>query len=65
MEKKNKLKESKSKLENKKKSCFSYKRKKCEKVKRERCDLAHAENPFAKHFYSFCKKEIEKEEMKR
>ena len=42
----------------------TYKRKKCEKVKRERCDLAHAENKFAKHFYSFCKKELEKEELK-
>lgn len=39
----------------------SYKRKKCEKVKRERCDLAHAENKFARHFYSFCKKELEKD----
>lgn len=46
----------------------NYKRKKCEKVKRERCDLAHAENKFARHFYSFCKKELEKEsqaEMKK
>ena len=42
----------------------TYKRKKCEKVKRERCDLAHAENKFAKHFYSFCKKELEKEQLK-
>ena len=46
------------------KSKKSYKRKKCEKVKRERCDLAHAENKFARNFYSFCKKELEKESMK-
>jgi len=40
-------------------------RKKCEKVKREKCELAHANNKFAKHFYSFCKKELEKEELKK
>ena len=56
MEKKNEQKKSKCKK--------AYKRKKCEKVKRERCDLAHAENPFAKHFYSFCKKENEREQLK-
>ena len=47
------------------KSKKTYNRKKCEKVKREKCNLAHAENKFAKHFYSFCKKELEKEEMKK
>ena len=50
--------------QNKSKCKTTYKRKKCEKVKRERCDLAHAENAFAKHFYSFCKKELEKESLK-
>ena len=49
--------------EKKKKSFFTYKRKKCEKEKRERCDLAHADNKFAKHFYSFCKKEMEKNDL--
>lgn len=53
------------KKEKESKTKKSYKRKKCEKVKRERCDLAHAENKFARHFYSFCKKELEKEELKR
>lgn len=55
--------ENKEKVSNEKTKCkrsISYKRKKCEKEKRERCDLAHADNKFAKHFYSFCKKEMEK-----
>ncbi len=47
-----------------KRSSQTYKRKKCEKEKRERCDIANANNPFAKHFYSFCKKEMEKNELK-
>ncbi len=59
--------ENKEKVSNEKTKCKrqsqSYKRKKCEKEKRERCDLAHAENKFAKHFYSFCKKEMEKREL--
>ena len=54
----------KDKKEKESKSKKAYKRKKCEKVKRERCDLAHAENQFAKHFYSFCKKENEREQLK-
>lgn len=58
--------ENKEKVSNEKTKCkrsISYKRKKCEKEKRERCDLAHADNKFAKHFYSFCKKEMEKNDL--
>jgi hypothetical protein len=57
--------ENKEKVSNEKTKCKrNYKRKKCEKEKRERCDLAHAENKFAKHFYSFCEKEMEKNDLK-
>jgi len=43
----------------------TYKRKKCEKVKRTRIDIANKDNEFDRHFYSFCKKELEKEELKK
>lgn len=46
-----------------KEKCQFEKRKKCEKTKREKQQVKNATNEFAKHYFTYCKKEEEKKEL--